>query len=44
MHDRKGESFAGLESLDALTLRESEEQFRHLAENIPVIGCVWFLY
>ncbi|RYE01121.1 MAG: GAF domain-containing protein, partial [Sphingomonadales bacterium] len=39
MHDRTGEPFAGLESLDALTLRESEEQFRHLAENIP--GLCW---
>lgn len=39
MQDPKGEPFAGLESLDALTLRESEEQFRHLAENIP--GLCW---
>ncbi|RYY47652.1 MAG: GAF domain-containing protein [Sphingomonadales bacterium] len=39
MHDRGGQPFAGLESLDALTLRESEEQFRHLAENIP--GLCW---
>lgn len=39
MHDGASEPFAGLESLDALTLRESEEQFRHLAENIP--GLCW---
>ncbi|RYY47115.1 MAG: GAF domain-containing protein [Sphingomonadales bacterium] len=38
MQDRTG-TFPGLDSLDALTLRESEEQFRHLAENIP--GLCW---
>ncbi|MBX3566048.1 MAG: GAF domain-containing protein [Sphingomonas sp.] len=39
MRDRAREPFAGLESLDALTPRESEEQFRHLAENIQ--GLCW---